>query len=138
MPRNRFGPRRRRFGDFGERVAASHLEQKGYNILERNWSAPVGEIDLIVSRGDDLVFVEVRSRQGRKMGTPEESITGRKAQHVRAAALTYVQQHPEAPPNLRIDAVVIELDAKGRVMRVEQIENAIEDEDESAPDDITN
>ncbi|HEY4685902.1 MAG TPA: YraN family protein, partial [Dehalococcoidia bacterium] len=63
MPRDR-GPRRRRFGDFGERVAASHLEAKGYRILERNWSVREGEIDLIASRGDDLIFVEVRSRRG--------------------------------------------------------------------------
>jgi putative endonuclease len=120
--------RNRRFGDFGERVAASHLEAKGYQILERNWSVREGEIDLIASRGQDLIFVEVRSRRGGAMGLPEESITGRKAAHVRAAAGAYVQGHPEAPPNQRIDAVVIELDAKGRVMRVEQIENAIEDE----------
>jgi putative endonuclease len=127
-PPYRTGPRRRRFGDFGERVAASHLEAKGYSILERNWSTKEGEIDLIASRGANLVFVEVRSRQGRNMGGPEESITGRKAQHIRAVAAAYSQLHPEAPPNQRIDAVVIELDAKGRVLRVEQIENAIEDE----------
>jgi putative endonuclease len=126
MPRDRV--RRRRFGDFGERVATAHLESKGYQILERNWSTREGEVDVIASRGQDLVFVEVRSRQGGAMGTPEESITGRKAQHVRAAALAYGQQHPEAPPNHRIDVVVIELDHRGRVMRVEQIENAIEDE----------
>ena len=127
MPRDR-GPRRRRFGDFGERVAASHLEAKGYAILERNWASREGEIDLIASRGGNIVFVEVRSRQGRTMGGPEESINGRKASHMRAAAAAYSQQHPDAPENQRIDVVVIELDAKGRVMRVEQIENAIEDE----------
>jgi putative endonuclease len=120
--------RRRRFGDFGERVASSHLEAKGYEILERNWSVKEGEIDLIASRGPNLVFVEVRSRQGQSMGLPEESITGRKSHHVRAAAQVYIQQHPDAPPNHRIDVVVIELDHRGRVMRVEQIENAIEDE----------
>lgn len=121
--------RSRSLGNFGERVAASHLESKGYEILERNWSTKEGEIDLIASRGSDLVFVEVRSRRGRGMGTPEESITGRKATHVRAAAAAYVQEHPDAPPNQRIDVVALELDAKGRVLRVEQIENAIEDEE---------
>ncbi len=129
MPRDsRIGPRRRRLGDFGERVAASHLEAKGYTILERNWAVREGEIDLIASRGNNLIFVEVRSKRGGAYGTPEESITGRKAEHVRAAAAAYVQLHPDAPANQRIDAVVIELDAKGRVLRVEQIENAIEDE----------
>jgi putative endonuclease len=115
-------------GNFGERVAASHLEAKGYTILERNWSVREGEIDLIASRGPDLIFVEVRSRQGRSMGTPEESITGRKASHVRAAAEAYLQLHPDAPPNQRVDVIALELDAKGRVLRVEQIENAIEGE----------
>ncbi len=131
MPRDN-RQRRRRFGDFGERVAASHLEAKGYRILERNWSTREGEIDLIASRGSDIVFVEVRSRQGRDLGPPEESITGRKAAHTRAAVAAYVQQHPEAPPNQRVDVVVLELDHRGRVMRVEQIENAIEDEDDAS------
>jgi putative endonuclease len=128
MPRDN-RRRNRNFGNFGERVAASHLESKGYEILERNWSAPEGEIDIIAARGTDLVFVEVRSRRGRNFGTPEESITGRKAAHVRAAAAAYVQEHPDSPPNQRIDVVALELDAKGRVLRVEQIENAIEDEE---------
>lgn len=123
----RGGPRLRRFGDFGERVAAAHLEAKGYAILERNWSVREGEIDLIASRGSELIFVEVKSRRGRSMGLPEEAITGRKAAHLRAAAAAYLQAHPESPPNQRIDAVVIELDAKGRVLRVEQIENAVEE-----------
>jgi putative endonuclease len=126
LPRDR--TRRRRLGDFGERVAASHLEAKGYTILERNWATREGEIDIIVSRGSDLVFVEVKSRQGQAAGGPEESVTGRKGAHIRAAAAAYVQQHPDAPPNQRIDVVVLELDRKGRVLRVEQIENAIEDE----------
>jgi putative endonuclease len=120
--------RARSLGNFGERVAASHLEAKGYEILERNWSVREGEIDIIASKPDELVFVEVRSRRGRSFGTPEESITGRKAAHVRAAAAAYLLEHPDAPDTQRIDVVVLELDAKGRVLRVEQIENAIEDE----------
>jgi putative endonuclease len=120
--------RARSLGNFGERVAASHLEAKGYEILERNWSVREGEIDIIAGKPDEIVFVEVRSRRGRTFGTPEESITGRKAAHVRAAAAAYVQEHPDVPDNQRIDVVVLELDAKGRVLRVEQIENAIEDE----------
>ena len=128
MPRDN-RRKNRNFGDFGERVAASHLESKGYEILERNWSVREGEIDLIAQRDDELVFVEVRSRRGSGgMGTPEESITGRKAAHVRAAAAAYVQEHPESPANQRIDVIALELDRKGRVLRVEQIENAIEDE----------
>jgi putative endonuclease len=120
--------RARSLGNFGERVAASHLEAKGYEILERNWSVREGEIDIIASKPDEIVFVEVRARRGGSFGSPEESITGRKAQHVRAAAAAYLQEHPESPETQRIDVIALELDAKGRVLRVEQIENAIEDE----------
>jgi putative endonuclease len=122
------GPRKRRMGDFGERVAANHLEAKGYKILERNWSVREGEIDIIASRGNDLVFVEVRSRRGQEHGLPEESISERKRAHIRAAASAYIQQNPGAPPEHRIDVIVLELDRKGRVVRVEQFENAIEDD----------
>jgi putative endonuclease len=118
--------RNRTFGNFGERVAASHLEQRGYTILERNWASREGEIDLIASRGDDLVFVEVRSRKGRDFGAPEETITGRKRQHLLSTIGSYLAQHPDSPPHHRIDLVVLELDRKGRVLRVEQIENAVE------------
>jgi putative endonuclease len=120
--------RARSLGNFGERVAASHLESKGYTVLERNWSCRLGEIDLIVSRGDDLVFVEVRSRKGRDFGAPEESITGRKRLHLLDTMNAYLAEHPDSPPTPRLDLVVLELDRKGRVLRVEQIENAIEGE----------
>ena len=120
--------RARSLGNFGERVAASHLEAKGYEILERNWSAPEGEIDIIAAKPDEIIFVEVRSRRGRNFGTPEDSITGRKAAHVRAAAAAYLMEHPDSPDTQRIDVIALELDAKGRVLRVEQIENAIEDD----------
>ena len=118
----------RRTGDFGERVAASHLEAKGYTVLERNWSVKEGEIDIIASKPREIIFVEVRTRRRNAMVTGEESIDKRKAAHMLAAAQVYTQQHPDVPENQRIDAVVIELDAKGRVMRVEQIENAVEGE----------
>lgn len=124
MPRDR--RQVRRTGDFGERVAASHLEAKGYTVLERNWSVREGEIDIIATKDDAIVFVEVRTRRARAMVSAAESIDRRKAGRMLAAAMIYAQQHPDVPANQRIDAVVIELDAKGRVMRVEQIENAVE------------
>ncbi|MGB6837955.1 MAG: YraN family protein, partial [Dehalococcoidia bacterium] len=70
---------RRRLGDFGERVAAAHLEAKGYRILARNYRCREGEIDLVAQQGDVLVFVEVRARRGEGAGTAAESVTQVKA-----------------------------------------------------------
>lgn len=49
-------------GIYGERVAAEFLEYKSYQIIERNWRCPLGELDLICRKDSSLVVVEVKSR----------------------------------------------------------------------------
>ena len=116
---------RRDLGDFGERVAAAHLEAKGYRIRERNFRAREGEIDIIAERGGTLVFVEVRTRRGGSRGMAVESITARKAAHLLAAAQAYAQSNPDCSPDQRIDVIAVELAADGRVLAVEQIAGAV-------------
>ena len=69
---------RRRLGAFGERLAAAHLEAKGYRIRARNYRCREGEIDIVAQDGDTLVFVEVRTRRGDALGGPAESVTATK------------------------------------------------------------
>ena len=118
---------RRDLGDFGERVAAAHLEAKGYHIRERNFRTREGEIDIIAEHAGVLVFVEVRTRRGGTRGTAAESVTARKAAHLLAAAHTYVQERPDCPAEQRIDVIAVELAPAGRLLSVEQIEGAVED-----------
>jgi len=73
---------RKRLGDFGERLAAHHLEAKGYRIVARNWRCARGEIDLVAQAGAELVFVEVKTRRGQAFGAPEQGVTPRKAQRL--------------------------------------------------------
>lgn len=49
-------------GKWAERAAALYLQLKGYKILRRNWATPVGEIDILARRGQNLVLVEVKYR----------------------------------------------------------------------------
>ena len=63
---------RKRLGAWGESVAAHSLEAQGYRILDRNWRCARGEIDLIAQAGAELVFVEVKTRTGQHLGSPEE------------------------------------------------------------------
>ena len=53
------GDRRQRLGSTGERLAAEHLERRGFAILERNYRTRWGELDLIAFDGRVLVFCEV-------------------------------------------------------------------------------
>jgi len=117
---------RRDLGDFGERVAAAHLEANGYHIRERNFRVAEGEIDIIAERDGTLVFVEVRTRRGGSRGTAAESVTARKAAHLLAVAQAYAQERPDCPPDQRIDVIALTLAPDGRVLALEQIEGAVE------------
>ena len=122
-------PGRRDLGAFGERLAAAHLEAKGYRIRARNFRCREGEIDIVAEQGDCLVFVEVRTRRGDALGTPAESVTETKQRRLLTVARAYLQEHADAPPNQRIDVVAVQLSPAGRLLAVQHIEGAIADRD---------
>ena len=118
---------RRDLGEFGERVAAAHLEAKGYRIRERNFRVREGEVDIIAERDGTLVFVEMRTRRGESMGSAAESVTAAKASRIVATAQAFVQANEGCPADQRIDVIALELAPDGRVLSLEHIENAVED-----------
>lgn len=112
-------------GAAGERIAARHLEQHGYTVLDRNVRRSEGEIDLVALKGETLVFVEVKLRTSRKMGAAIQQISPAKGAKLRTLAEAYSAEHPEYPRDLRIDLVAIELTVGGDVGQLNHIENAI-------------
>ena len=117
---------RQRLGKRGEELAERHLAAKGYNILETNYRTRMGEIDLIAERHGVLVFVEVKARRGNALDSPEESITPGKRSHLVAAAQEYLQAADAGDVDWRIDLVALELDRRGRLIRLRVTENAVE------------
>jgi len=115
---------RRGLGRHGENLAARHLAARGYEILERNWRCGAGELDLVARDGACLAFVEVRTRRGQELGSPEESITAAKQARLINLAETYLQEH-EWPGPWRIDVVAVEMDVRGRLKRLDHYENAV-------------
>ena len=118
---------RHRIGRRGEDYAAGRLAALGYTILARNWRCRAGELDLVAEKDGALVFVEVRTRRGDRLGTPEESITPAKRAKLIAAAQTYLAEHNQTDRDWRIDVVAIEIGSRGEVKRCTLIENAIEE-----------
>jgi putative endonuclease len=114
-------------GRIGEEQAAAHLAAAGYALVARNWRCPLGEIDLVARQGEQVVFVEVKTR--RQGGwPPEEGVDRAKAERLRALAWAYLDAAGAAPETpWRIDLVAVEVDADGRVVRLEQIEYAVEE-----------
>ena len=118
---------RRSLGAFGEKYAAGYLARAAYAILDTNVRLKGGEIDIVAREGDTLVLVEVRTRRGGRMGTPEESITPRKAQRLAKLAAEYVQSLATPPAGWRIDVVAVQVAPGGRVSRLELLRNAVEE-----------
>ncbi|MEK7588086.1 MAG: YraN family protein [Patescibacteria group bacterium] len=97
-------------GKKGEDLTASYLEQHGYRIIDRNFKARYGEIDIIAIKDAILIFIEVKTRVGRAFGLPEEAVTPKKLNEVVGTARYYKLLHPELPDAMRIDVIGIELD----------------------------
>lgn len=112
-----------RLGDVGERLAAHHLEARGYRIRERNFRCREGEIDIIAEKDGCLAFVEVKTRRGSSMGEAVESVTPDKGARILRVAEAYAQAHTDLPPDRRIDVVAVELSPAGRLLRLEHLEN---------------
>ncbi len=116
---------RSKVGYVGEGIAANFLRKKGYRILERNFKARYGEIDIIAIDKDTLVFVEVKTRTGTQFGTPEEAITPWKLREVAKTAEFYASLHPELPQGLRIDVVGIVLGPNDEVLSLQHTPNVM-------------
>lgn len=119
--------KRRGLGRFGEQAAAVYLRRAGYLILAHNWRCARGEIDLVARLGDQIVFVEVRTRRAGGP-SPEESVGPAKASRLVALGYAYLAAHQlPADAAWRIDLVALELDTSGRVSRLEHLEHAVEE-----------
>ncbi|MCH7481872.1 MAG: YraN family protein [Chloroflexi bacterium] len=118
---------RRLLGEQGEALARTHLETNGYVVRDTNYRCPWGEVDIVVEKDDEIVFVEVRTRRSKRFGSPEESVTALKRKHLVSTAYHYLEAHNLSLP-WRIDLIAIDVDAKGIVKRLEQLENIVEEE----------
>ena len=98
---------RRQLGNRGEHLAELFLIKNGMKILARQFRTPFGEIDLVGKVGDELVFVEVKTRLTDTHGYPEESVTREKIKHLVKSAQSYLQSHQAEDQAWRIDVVAI-------------------------------
>ena len=93
-------------GKKGEDIAAQYLSEKGYEILERNWRNRHKEIDIIAKDGNELVVVEVKTRQNDEHGEPDLAVTRPKQTRLIYAANAYIFQN-NLDINTRFDIITI-------------------------------
>ncbi len=107
-----------RTGRLGEDQACRALRARGYEIVERNWRCPYGEIDIVARDGACWAFVEVKTRHGSRFSLPEEGMTEQKVARLVELAQIYIAEKALEDVDWRIDLVAIELDRRDRVRRL--------------------
>lgn len=96
-------------GKWGEETAANFLERKGYVIIERDWQMGHRDVDIIAANEENIVFVEVKTRNSNFLVPPEQAVTRDKIRSLSLAANAYVKMHRYSLPNLplRFDIIAI-------------------------------
>ncbi len=104
-----------------ERAAANWLRLKGYKILEERYKTQYGEIDLIISKGNMIAFVEVKARKTKAEAL--ESVTPKMQGRITNAALHYISQNNLTTFDFRFDVVSVMPSVLGMVT-IQHLDNA--------------
>ena len=126
---------RQAFGRRGEELAATHLERRGWRIVERNFRTREGEIDLIVARSGTLAFCEVKTLVARRAppasgpANPLECVGPAKRSRVRRLARAWLAEHARGDRSNRhgsprLDVIGVTLAPDGTLLRLDHLESA--------------
>jgi putative endonuclease len=110
-------------GDWGEQVAAQHLERTGWTILQRHFRVGRKEIDLVARKDGVVAFIEVKSRRRNGFGHPLAAIVDRKRGVIRQVAEGWIARFGEQDLLYRFDAIAVVRPNLGGV-RLQHVENA--------------
>jgi putative endonuclease len=115
-----------RVGKLGEELAGRFLRERGYQILTTNYRCRQGEVDIVAKDGEEVVFVEVRTRRSQSFGTPQESLTRPKVRRLVATCQDYLQGYGGGETNWRIDLVSVRLDQGNRLEDIDHLRHAVQ------------
>ncbi len=107
----------REAGNIGENEAVLALETAGYRILDRNYFARVGEIDVIAVDGETICFVEVKKRSYESFGGGAAAINKQKIEKILKSAKRYLYDHGLQDRDYRLDAVIISGNSEPEIIK---------------------
>lgn len=110
-----------KIGSFGENQAVQYLENRDYNIIPRNFKCAQGEIDIIATKKDEIIFCEVKTRSSNRFGSPSEAVDKNKQKHIWNAAEYYLYKNNLINSFIRFD--ILEVFVEGGLVKINQIEN---------------
>lgn len=109
-------------GKIGEDLATKYLENLGYTIIERNFVARQGEIDIIARDKEELVFIEVKTRTNALYGRPVDAVNDTKQKHLISATKYYLYAKHLEDEFVRLDVIEVYLSENSyRINHITQI-----------------
>lgn len=108
-------------GDEGESLAATYLEEHGYHIVARQWRFERYELDLVATKENAVVFVEVKTRYSNTYGEPWEAVNKTKRKKICTSADAYIRQY-DLTLEPRFD--IVSIIKNGNTCAIEHIEEA--------------
>ena len=110
-------------GNDAEDLACEFLQEKGWEILDRNYYSGHSEIDIIAKDGIFTVFLEVKMRSSTQFGHPFEQVTEAKVTHIFKAAEAWAVEHGLQDVPMRFDVIGI-LKRKNKEPEINHIPDA--------------
>ncbi|MGI5948865.1 YraN family protein [Peptoniphilus sp.] len=110
------------YGNIGEDIATKFLERKNYKILDRNYRALGNEIDIIARDKDEIVFVEVKTRNSHKYGEAYEAVDKFKMENIILTSRAYIERYSLYDIMIRYDIIEVYLMEK----KINHIEGAFD------------
>ena len=107
-----------------EDKAEQFLISQGYKLREKNYYTRRGEIDLIMTRGTSLIFIEVRYRKNARFGSAEETITKTKQAKIVFSARHYITTHNLWHMNAQFDVVTLTPNQPDNSLQLNWLKNA--------------
>lgn len=117
--------KRLKLGKTGEDLASGFLIKNGYRIIARNYRTKNGEIDIIASSNDILVFIEVKTRKSSFLESPFSAVTSRKQKQISKVAQEYLYANDLFDQDARFDVISITVDTTNNPC-IEHLENAFD------------
>ena len=112
-------------GAWGETVAADYLIKKKYRLISMNYRSRFGEIDLIVSNREYLVFVEVKLRKSDKFAGAYEHVDLRKQNRIRTTAEIFLSEYQtDLQPRFDVVEIYAPNGSKTAIPRINHMEDA--------------
>lgn len=109
-------------GNLGEEIATEYIKGKNYLVLKNNFNCRQGEIDIVAKDKNELVFIEVKTREFSKYVRPIEAINKCKMERIVKAAKYYIFLNEIEECQMRFDAIEVILKNKS-IIEINHVKN---------------